>query len=359
MLDKLKSLWRRVMSQSSSAVRSSQTEAAKVKIDSTVCYLERGLYRHVFKLEHVRKGCAVVLPSRYLIVAAMLFERPCFPNDLLRGFRAIGDSANRVPYEVPGKDIIAFCPLDMDSYLAAIDYLVELSLLAHYEERGAYNPDEVTPHRDRLILAKSAFERDPDFVDYAHLCNRGLMIRVNSGETPLARQLRQQLGFAEACVKASLRDGHVPLLRHCDLLFGTLVDCFPQAVGVFTVLRTVQSQLGRIRMTGEELAELRECSEVRQLRADLHGTGTAADVARISGALLSVLQRSSGGPRAPGREMSISIDEGSLSSWPNADVDHFPERSVWASADVGPDQLLLAVQTKGYFTEPRLYAASV
>src|SRR5262249_13055363 len=107
---------------------------------STTAYIEAGLWQQLFKLEHVREahpasraaapgfwkklfgkkaqapaGVAEVFPSRFLIAAALLFDRVSFPDQralVCRQLVASTGLLNRVPYQVPGLNILGFCLLD-------------------------------------------------------------------------------------------------------------------------------------------------------------------------------------------------------------------------------------------------------
>lgn len=329
------------------------------KATASVGYLERGLWRRLFKLEHAAEGGAVVLPSRFLIASALMFDRVGSPSGLARitrdfasgrieGVRAV----NRVPYEVPGKDALCFCELDVPGFAGILDDLAARGLLGEYDEGQAYQPGaaigdrliDVTPDgrlvaktyvwddrpaasRECLATVEGQLETDPDFLDACAGQPDGQLKRDEQ---------TKRLGFVEGCIRAAKRDGAVPILDQCNSLLPLLLEDFPEAGAALNTLRVLVEDMGRVRISVGDLAALRERSAVRELRAGLRSAGPDADFDRWSEAFLSHLREAAARPTVPPQAFPLPPK-----CWPNHLAHVFPERASWAGRGVGEGRLLL------------------
>ena len=312
--------------------------------NSNIGYLERGLWRSLFKLEHVSPELALALPSRALIASSILLDQVAYPSSLGEVTRRVasGDlgfgAVNRVPYEIPEKQALAFHDLDVKLFAPVIRHLESLLPLVEYHEGGAYNPGMSmggisslmvtrdgtitrktyiwdTPKADYtnvLGLYKRQQQLDPDWID-----KFGGAVTSDEGE-----ELEKRFGFLEACVVASQRDGTVPVLRSSGSLLSLLQDFFPERIKQIDLLRLLQLELPRCRLTAEELAVARDDARIRQIRASLRKDPEGVDPDEVIDTIVGVLRAYLSGRESARKETRCSVElEG---NWPNSQAEKFP-----------------------------------
>jgi hypothetical protein len=332
-----------------------------------VGYLERGLWRQLFKLEHVREGKAIARPTRFLIASVLIFDKVGYPSclggiarDFASGKFERMKAVNRVPYEVPEKDVIAFCPLEMGSFAAIVNQFQEMSLLFEYDEGTAYNPgtrfgdsaplvvledgrfgvkqyfweQEVRSYKEYIQLVEQKLEEDPDFIDD---CEG----RIQESKK---EEHAKRLDFIDACLAAAKRDGCVPVITSCATLLPLLIDFFPHHATSLNLLRLFIREMGPVRLTAEELLEARNDPRVRTIRDKLRSSiemhQEEVDSYNLCDMLVDSLcpYRACGLSQSQKTRCEVALPPG---TWPNNQVDKLPDRTQWADTSEAIERNLL------------------
>jgi hypothetical protein len=332
-------------------------------------YLERGLWRCLFKLEHASEGEATVLPSRYLIAAVLLFDHVAVPStlcDISRKFSS-GEiervhAINRVPYEIPAKKALAFCPLEIGKFTAVVEQLQSLKLLEEYQEGNAYNPGAsfgggppmvVTSdgslakktyiwdglsvdYGQVLALYKKQQKNDPDFVDNF----------IDATASGADEEIGKRLNFLDACIAAAQRDRCVPIVGSSSVLLPLLQECFPQQqqINAIDLVRLLVAELPGIRLTPEQLAVMRQEPRVKAIRASLHSRDEGlidVDTEQLVDQIVNVL----GGYRDSTTQSAVNVNV--AGTWPTSSVVQLPNaQDLVNEEDLGSRYILYLWSTQ-------------
>lgn len=261
-----------------------------------VAYLERALWRQLFKLIHLQKGMAYVAPSRMVIASCLIFEKIHFPNALsevgrefvrnpLNSVHAI----NRVPYESYEKGLLAFYELELQVFNKVVEHFTQLELLDEFDEgncytqsislgsgkpfvvneTGSFVPKKFFWHeksqyyQENLDLYIEHIRTDPDVIDN---CN-GFVDSI------IDTEVAKRLDFLDGCFRVSKKNQGVPIVRNIDTLLPMLEDFFPKHSFTLNLFRLLTSELlafSFMDFSPTSLRELVNNSRIQTLRQEVY-----------------------------------------------------------------------------------------
>jgi hypothetical protein len=141
-------------------------------------YIDRFLYRGLWKLVQFGDGAVCLVPTRRFVSLVAIFGKVGYPADLLAlHFRAAGSGAfagNRSPYEIPAGMTASFNVISVERTLPVLSWLLGEGLLFAYEEDAPPIPSGVLGGLlSRARLRREEFEawlegslgELPDWVD--------------------------------------------------------------------------------------------------------------------------------------------------------------------------------------------------
>jgi len=109
-------------------------------------YIDRFLYRGLWKLVQFGDGAVCLVPTRRFVSLVAVFGKVGYPADLLAlHFRAAGSGAfagNRSPYEIPAGMTASFNVISVERTLPVLSWLLDEGLLFAYEEDASPRPAE-------------------------------------------------------------------------------------------------------------------------------------------------------------------------------------------------------------------------
>lgn len=101
-------------------------------------YIDRYLYRGLWKLVQFNHGEVCLVPTRRLVALIVMFGKVGYPKDLLAlHFQMAGANTyagNRSPYEIPASMTASFYPISVQRTLPVLLWLLDRNLLFGYEE---------------------------------------------------------------------------------------------------------------------------------------------------------------------------------------------------------------------------------
>jgi hypothetical protein len=337
-------------------------------------YLERGLWRQLFKLIHINKERAFVVPSRYLVASCLLFEKVSYPatlGNLSRHFSSENiKGVNRVPYEVTEKKLLSFYSLDLDQFDQVIESFVDLNLLYEYDERDAYLPGfsvgsapplvvledgrigskqyiwEKTgkPYEEILRLFADSVRNDPDIID----TSLGDVSRI------IEEGILKRLNFLDGCFRAALRDAALPIIRDMNILLPMIEDLFPKCSFSINVFRALVAELPQLLVSPMELCHMVNDSRLLALRNNFsalqRGGGCEdEDPYDLSEEFLGFVSDwiSENKAKSEGRH-EIELRD----SWPSYFIDSIPAKESLAGTEKNKSSLMLILtkQIEGRLT---------
>lgn len=110
-----------------------------------IAYIDRFLYRGLWKLVQFRNGEVCLCPSLRFVALILIFGKVGYPGELLeRHFQMAGSgvvAGNRSPFELPASMIASYYPIPVERTLPVLAWLLGQGLIFPYEEQEEADPD--------------------------------------------------------------------------------------------------------------------------------------------------------------------------------------------------------------------------
>jgi len=136
-----------------------------------IAYIDRFLYRGLWKLVQFRNGEVCICPSRRFVGLILIFGKVGYPAELLeRHFRMAGSgvvAVNRSPFELPASMIASYYPISVERTLPVLAWLLDQGLIFPYEEQ------EEADH-EHCVLSRISVCKLTEFVECDRNCCGGM-----------------------------------------------------------------------------------------------------------------------------------------------------------------------------------------